>query len=306
MARLIKSAFNQAGTFTDDPSDQADRLGFQAAQQNRGDDWRRELALGQLGLQRDQLGVQRDQFNSGQSLAAQLAGAQLQDRRDERKVEGDRFGKQFDYMAGRDKGENDWRSKLFDTQNQRYEAERADQAPYRQAQLHQLQGGMGLTDIQTKIAQQQLADMLAKQTAANAYQPALRGPLAGAAKEAYDQVFGATGDAKQATAAANAASRAKDTQSAQLAGTELGNAAANFNDRAGEWFDWTGRNTGEDTQRVKGLFDQYKQALIKSGVEEMDAERQARAAIDPILKNDPLIGSGVNTLRQALGLAGVR
>ena len=86
-------------------------------------------------------------------------------------------------------------------------------------------------------------------------------------------------------------------QSADLAKNELTNSAANFNDRAGEWFDSTGRNTTSDGERVRGLYDSYKSALVKSGVGEADADRMARTAIDPILKNDPLIGSGVNSLR---------
>jgi hypothetical protein len=235
-----------------------------------------------------------------------LAAAQINGQTMDRNDAADRYGKQFDYMGSRDKLNDDWRNKAFEQGNTRYEQERTDAQPYRELQLAQAKSGAGLSDVQTQIAKAQLADILSKQTASQNYKPTLRGPLTGNSKETYDEVFGATGDVKQATSAANAAMRESAARSADLAKGELTNSAANFNDRAGEWFDWSGRNTSSDSERVKGLYDAYKSALVKSGIEEADADRMARTAIDPILKNDPLIGSGVNSLRQALGLPGVK
>jgi hypothetical protein len=310
MARLVTSAMNQAGTWQDEPRDQADRLAYQTHQQDRQDDWRKQLAFAQLAQNQNQfdqgISSRSDEFNKNYAMQDALAAAQINGQTMDRNDAADRYGKQFDYMGSRDKLNDDWRNKAFEQGNTRYEQERTDAQPYRELQLAQAKSGAGLSDVQTQIAKAQLADILSKQTASQNYKPTLRGPLTGNSKETYDEVFGATGDVKQATSAANSAMRGDAAKSADLAKNELTNSAANFNDRAGEWFDWSGRNTSSDSERIKGLYDAYKSALVKSGIEEADADRMARTAIDPILKNDPLIGSGVNSLRQALGLPGVK
>lgn len=268
MPTFKTSAMDPSGTWQPDAMDQVEqwnanrgdqwsRYAMSLANQNREDDWRKQVALQQLVLQ-------RDMWQGGREDTAAA-----------RQLEADRWGKQFDYMSGRDKlmdertsardlAEQERWNKQFDLQKSGIDEARKYRTEEREATKP-------LRDLQVQIAKMELAERMRRQQAMEgAAGAAVYVPQTDTGKEAYQAALAMTGNPLQAGMSAKTAERQRASEQASMAKGRLEAMLQDFSakDRAVVGWDPTPQDRAAIVKQAEAL----KQLILQSGASASEAD----------------------------------
>lgn len=264
MPTFTRSVLNPNGTYQPDAMDQVEQWNAQRGDQwakynmdrqsqSAQDDWRKEVALKQLGLTREMGMWGREDANAA------------------RQLEADRYGKQFGYMSERDKlmdaraaaeseaAQKRW-AEQFGLQKTGIEEDRAYRNEERARQRP-------MQDIEAQLAQMRLQREKAQEAArtgaagASAYTPS-----DDTGREAYQRTLAVTGDALQAGMAAKRAEQDAARASAEAAKSQL---EANLQDfSATDKAMFGGDVTAQDQSSIISKVEAYAALLRKAGFKE--------------------------------------
>ena len=252
MPTFTRSVLNPNGTYQSDAMDQVEQWNANRgdqwsryaldmlqkqksdARQQAGDDWRKDVALQQLGLQRDQWGGSRQDA-----------------------------AKQFEYMTGRDaaadaRWQKEWAERSADAQQAR-----ADRAIDYGMRKEEAESNKSLRELQREAAKAALsADAQRATTRAAASGQVSYMPQTDAGKQAYLEAEAMTGDKFQASVAAKQADRS---------GTEADAAASRKAVEAG-LEDFSAKDTSlfssvgdQEAGQLKAQVQAYAALLRKAG-----------------------------------------
>lgn len=264
------SAMDTSGSWRPDAMDQVEQWNAQRGDQwnqfntSRRDqmsaeDWRKEVALKQLGLQ-------ENIWKGGREDAATM-----------RQLEADRFGKQFGYMSERDKlldaraaareeAEGSRWQQGFDLQKGGIEDNRRYRQEDRDFELAKYNEGAALRLLQKQNLETQVAEANRKQTTmAEASKGAMYTPSTDTGKQAYQEALAMTGSEMQASQAAKTAERSDAGRVAEAAKGELANAMADFYEKDRSLFSGT---TGQERVNIMQKAEALKLLLKQAGLTE--------------------------------------
>lgn len=250
------SAMDPSGTFRSDAMDQVEQwnanrgdqwnqFALNLQNQNKQDDWRREVALQQI--------AQGDRFYQGNREESAL----------ERAARAEAEKQKYGYMTGRDAiGDQRWQQTW-----EQDKLDREDERNWRQAQTLREQteydARKPLQNAQLEMTLAQLARMKQEQqNMANASGAAVYTPSTDAGREAYQSTLAMTGNQLQASQAAKAAERAKSGEKAEVAKRQLASTLEDFRarDAAMIGFDPTAEDTGAVSAQADALIGVLKDA----------------------------------------------
>lgn len=290
MPTYTRSALNPNGSWQADGMDEAERFGANRADQwnqfniNNGnqrsqDDWRKTVALQQLGLQRDMWAGGRED-----SAAARTA-------------DDARFTKQFDYMGNRDKtldtrqaaedalSQQRWQEQFglqkdqFGLQKTGIEQDREFRNLDLQDRRDERAQAKPLNALQSQVALEQLKQMQQRQTVANNAGISYA-PQTPEGRDTYEFALSQTGDPKAAAAAAKQAERAKALENAGAEASTVGSDIGRFSAKDTKMFgaDPTAGDQADLVKRVEAVAQLYRSAGY--------SEQQVTAAVrDMLTKN---------------------
>lgn len=298
MPTFTKSALNPYGTWQSDGMDQSEafnanradtqnRFLIQLRDQNKQDDWRKEVALKQLGLQ-------SEMYQGGR-----------QDSADARQAEADRWAQQFTYMTGRDTTQDErmaardaieqerWK-KGFSLQEQAFKGQqdfqkedledrrlgRTERQADRERMLAKEKEMEPLNKAQIALAQLQLAREQGRQGRMDTAgaQP-LYMPQTDKGKQAYQEALAMGGNEFQAGTAAKEAERAANMGNVQAATKSL---STKLSDLYARDTAVIGRDPShqEVTERIREV-DALREVMAQAGM----SEQEIQASIEELLRN---------------------
>lgn len=277
------SALDQSGTYQPDAMDQVEQWNANRgdqwsryalslmekrnddARQAAADDWRKEVALKQLGLQ-------ESMWKGGREDTAAARAA-----------EADRWGKQFDYMRGRDQSADArWQTqfdedKLDRAQRREFTAEDlAMRREFNKREGERWNEGKPMRDIEAQLALANLQKLQNQQSVMNSATGSYV-PTTDRGREAFEETKAVTGDLRQAALAAKQAERAASAETAKAAEEQLRAAAQDFYGKDVSWFSGT---DAAESQALEAKVEAYKQLLAQAGLN----EPQIAAAVQKLLR----------------------
>jgi hypothetical protein len=272
MPTFTRSFFDPKGSYQSDAMDQVEQwnanrgdqwsqYALNMANKNREEDWRKDVALKQLGLQ-------SEMYQGGRQESAL-----------ERQARADAEKARYGYMTGRDTLEDQrWQAKFAqDKLNQ--EDERNWRAQQRERDIAEYDARKPLQSAQLEMTLAQLAQMKKQQEAmTGAAGAAAYTPTTDTGKEAYQGTLAMTGNPMQAGFAAKQAEREAAKQTAAATGSQLRSSLQDFSarDKAVIGFD----PTDEDKKAIIAKVEAYAAVLKQAGFN----EKEVQAAVEDMLR----------------------
>lgn len=268
MAQLVRSAFNQGGTWQGDGLDQGD-----AAQFNRGNqNLMAQLALAQLQSGDARFGAERQDRANENAAKYGFMGKELAQSGDQFNrgldFQNQSLGKQYDFMGKQADQQNSQWGQQFAIGKQQFD----EQAPLRQAGVESAKARTALDLLNT----QQLQAQIGRQNAAGAGGTGYA-PQTTAGKEAMQTAaLGGAAPGVQEQSAKMADMQANQ-QSADLAGQGVAQDLGALESKSSRMFgaNPTGSEVGTVQQKLDDLIQQY----IGAGLPKSDATSKAQGIL---------------------------